>query len=111
MLVTETRFDTLTTPLVQGSSGMNRHDSQTAGPRRGQSDAQFELAFEQEVELDRRRREQLRQRTANRSKARRMARTESHGRVRFGILAICLTVTVITVVFVMFEALAWLIGP
>jgi len=90
---------------------MNPHDPQTAKPRRGQSDAQFELAFEQEVEFDRRRSEQLRQRTTNRSKARRVARTESHGRVRFGILAICLTATVVTVVFVMFEALAWLIGP
>jgi hypothetical protein len=76
-----------------------------------QSDEQFELAFEQEVELDRRRRHQLRQRAANRSQARRIARTESHGRVRFGILAIALVITVVTVVVVMFEALAWLIGP
>ena len=44
--------------------------------RMRQSMAQFELAFEQETALERRRREQLRKRAANRSRARRITRTE-----------------------------------
>jgi uncharacterized membrane protein len=72
--------------------------------------AQIELAFEQEMALERRRREQLRKRAVNRSRARRITRNESKGRVRFSVLMISLTVTVVTVVFVMFETLAWLMG-
>ena len=41
-----------------------------------QSISQFEVAFEQETALERRRREQLRRRAANRSRARRISRTE-----------------------------------
>lgn len=76
-----------------------------------QSISQFELAFEQETALERRRREQLRRRAANRSRARRIQRTESHGKVRFSVLAITLVLTVVTVVVVMFETLAWLMAP
>jgi hypothetical protein len=68
----------------------------------------FELAFEEEAALERRRREQLRQRAANRSRARRIQRTEQHGKVAFGVLVVALTLTVITVTVVMFETLAWL---
>jgi cell division septal protein FtsQ len=75
-----------------------------------QSISQFEVAFEQETSLERRRREQLRRRAANRSRARRIARTEQKGKVRFSVLAICLTATVVTVVVVMFEALSWLMA-
>jgi hypothetical protein len=75
-----------------------------------QSISQFELAFEQETTLERRRREQLRRRAANRSRARRIARTEQRGKVRFSVLAVCLTLTVVTVVVVMFETLAWLMA-
>jgi hypothetical protein len=78
--------------------------------RMRQSISQFELAFEQETTLERRRREQLRRRAANRSRARRIARTEHRGKVRFSVLAVCLTLTVITVVVVMFETLAWLMA-
>jgi hypothetical protein len=70
----------------------------------------FELAFEQEAAIERRRREQLRQRAANRSRARRIQRTEQRGKVAFGVLVIALTLTVITVTVVMFETLAWLMG-
>lgn len=70
----------------------------------------FELAFEQEAAIERRRREQLRQRAANRSRARRIQRTEQRGRVAFGVLVVALTLTVITVTVVMFETLAWLMG-
>jgi cytochrome c-type biogenesis protein CcmH/NrfG len=60
--------------------------------------------------LERRRREQLRKRATNRSRARRIERTESKGRVRFGVLLVALTVTVVTVVIAMFETLAWLMA-
>lgn len=78
--------------------------------RMRQSMAQIELAFEQEMALEKRRREQLRKRAANRSRARRIQRTESRGKVRFGTLLIALSITVITVVVVMFEVLAWLMA-
>ena len=75
-----------------------------------QSIAQFETAFEQEAALERRRRGQLRQRAANRSRARRIQRTEQHGNVAFSALVIGLTLTVVTVTVVMFETLAWLMS-
>ena len=75
-----------------------------------QSINQFETAFEQETTLERRRREQLRRRAANRSRARRIERSEQHGKVRFSVLAVCLTVTVAVVVVAMFEALAFLMA-
>jgi hypothetical protein len=75
-----------------------------------QSIAQFEHAFEQEAAVERRRRQQLRRRASNRSRARRIQRTEQHGKVAFGVLVIALTVTVLTVVVAMFETLAWLMG-
>ena len=81
-----------------------------ANMRMRQSMAQYEVAFEQEMALERRRREQLRKRAANRSRARRIQRTESRGKVRFSSLLIALTVTVVTVVVVMFETLAWLMA-
>jgi hypothetical protein len=75
-----------------------------------QSITQFETAFEQEASLERRRREQLRRRAANRSRERRINRTEQAGKVRFSVLAVCLTVTVVVVAIVMFEALSLLIS-
>jgi hypothetical protein len=78
--------------------------------RMRQTFAQFELAFEQEAALERRRRTQLRQRAANRSRARRIQRIEQHGNVAFGVLVVALTLTVLTVTVVMFETLAWLMS-
>lgn len=78
--------------------------------RMRQSMSQLELAFEQEMALERRRREELRKRAANRSRARRIQRTESRGNVRFSVLLAALSITVVTVVVVMFEALALLMG-
>ena len=75
-----------------------------------QSISQFEVAFEQETALERRRREQLRRRAANRSRARRITRTEQKGTVRFSVLVACLVLTAVTVVVVMFETLAWLMA-
>jgi hypothetical protein len=78
--------------------------------RMRQTFAQFELAFEQEAALERRRRTQLRQRAANRSRARRIQRIELRGNVAFGVLVVALTATVLTVTVVMFETLAWLMS-
>jgi hypothetical protein len=75
-----------------------------------QSISQFETAFEQEAALERRRRLQLRQRAVNRSRARRVQRTEQRGNVAFGFLVAALSVTVVVVSVVMFETLAWLMG-
>jgi hypothetical protein len=75
-----------------------------------QSISPFEVAFEQETSLERRRREQLRRRAANRSRQRRMVRDEQSGKVRFSVLAVCLTVTVVVVVISMFEALSFLMA-
>ena len=70
----------------------------------------YETAFAQEAALERRRRQQLRQRAVNRSKARRIANAESRGKVAFGTLLVALTFTVVAVTVVMFETLAWLMG-
>jgi hypothetical protein len=78
--------------------------------RMEQSISEFEVAFEQEAALERRRRQQLRQRAAARSRVRRISDNESRGRVAFGVLFLALAATVLVVVVVMFEMLAWLIG-
>jgi hypothetical protein len=78
--------------------------------RMRQSIMQFETAFEQEAALERRRRQQLRQRAANRSRARRIQHADQRGTVAFSVLVVALTVTVVTVTVVMFETLAWLMG-
>jgi hypothetical protein len=75
-----------------------------------QSLDQFEVAFEQEAAVERQRRHQLRQRAADRSRARRIQTTDKHGNVGFGFLLIALTLTVVVVTFVMFETLAWLMA-
>lgn len=78
--------------------------------RMRQSLNDWELAFENEMALDRRRRAQLRERAVARSRARRIERTEKSGKVRFSVLFTALTATVITVTVVMFETLALLMG-
>jgi len=81
-----------------------------AAPRMERSLDQFEEAFERAQLVDERRRVELRRRAANRSRARDIVKTEKRGRVRFSVLAICLTATVVVVTVVMFETLAWLVG-
>ena len=78
--------------------------------RMRQSLDQFEEAFEREREIDQKRRTDLRVRAANRSRARHIVKTEQRGKVRFSVLAVALTATSVTVVIVMFETLAWLVG-
>src|SRR5690606_11321292 len=83
---------------------------QPATMRMRQSLADWEVAFENEMALDRQRREQLRRRAVARSRARQIERTEKSGKVRFSVLFTALTLTVVTVVIVMFEVLAMLMG-
>ena len=75
-----------------------------------QSLDQFEEAFERESIIEQKRREDLRKRAANRSRARNIVKGEQKGKVRFSVLVVALTVTVVTVTVVMFEVLAWLVG-
>jgi hypothetical protein len=75
-----------------------------------QSVNQFEAAFEQQKLLEQRRREQLRNRAVARSRNRRVARSQQQGKVRFSVLAVCLTVTVVVVTLAMFEALLLVMG-
>lgn len=72
--------------------------------------AEIEREFERETELDRQRRDQLTRHAEKRLRARRITRVEKAGKTRFGVLAVALTITVVVVVFVMFETLAWLVG-
>jgi hypothetical protein len=82
----------------------------TTTPLWEQSLDQFEDALEHEMAMERRRRQQLRQRTAARSRARSIEKTEQRGKVRFSVLFVALTATVVTVVVIMFETLALLMG-
>ncbi len=75
-----------------------------------QSVEDFELAFEQEAALERQRRRQLRHRSAARSRAREITTAQQRGNVRFGVLFLALAATVVVVVVVMFETLAYLMG-
>jgi len=75
--------------------------------RMRQSANQFETAFEQQKVLEQKRRAQLRHRAANRSRERRVSRSQQQGKVRFSVLAVCLTVTVVVVTVAMFEALTF----
>lgn len=70
----------------------------------------FEEAFARESRVEAQRRRDLRVRANNRTRARHIVKGEQRGRVRFGVLFLALTATVITVVVVMFETLAWLVG-
>jgi hypothetical protein len=75
-----------------------------------QSIEDLEVAFEEEAAMERRRRKELRKRAVNRSRARRIEQVEKRGTIRFSVLFAALTATAVTVVIVMFETLAWLVG-
>ncbi len=71
---------------------------------------EFEEEFEQAQIIDAQRRIEIRRRAQNRTRARHIVKTEKRGKVRFSVLAVALTATVVVVVLVMFETLAWLVG-
>jgi hypothetical protein len=75
-----------------------------------QSLAQLEREFEQESDLDRERRDQLRRQAIQRTRVRRKERIETHQKLRFLLLLGSLMLTVVAVTWAMFQTLAWLMG-
>lgn len=78
--------------------------------RMRQSIAQFEEAFREEAAESVVRRERLRKQSAQRSRVRRVDRTNKAGRFRFVLLGLTLVATAVIVTWAMFETLAMLAG-
>jgi hypothetical protein len=78
--------------------------------RMRQSISDMEQAFAEEMLLDRRRREHLRQTAVQRSRQRRMERAHKEGSFRFALLVVALLATAVTVTVVMFETLYYVMG-
>ena len=78
--------------------------------RMRQSLAEIEEAFEQEIELDRTRRERLNKTAIQRTRSRRVQRVHKKGSVRFILLALALIATAVVVTVAMFEALYIVMG-
>ncbi len=78
--------------------------------RMRQSLAEIEEAFEQEIELDRTRRERLNKTAIQRTRSRRVQRVHKKGSVRFILLTLALIATAVVVTVVMFEALYIVMG-
>ncbi len=75
-----------------------------------QSFAQFERAFTEDMQADRRRREQLRRDAALRSRQRQLERTHKRGTLRFVVLVLTLIATAVLVTVAMFQALYLVMG-
>jgi hypothetical protein len=75
-----------------------------------QSLAEIEEAFEQEIELDRTRRERLNKTAIQRTRSRRVQRVHKKGSVRFILLTLALIATAVVVTVAMFEALYIVMG-
>jgi hypothetical protein len=73
--------------------------------RMRQSLAQLEQEFRQETELDRNRRESLRQQAVRRSRTRTRDRVRARGSVRYWLLVFALLLTAVIVAGVMLESL------
>ncbi|MGI8593697.1 MAG: hypothetical protein ACR2ML_04920 [Solirubrobacteraceae bacterium] len=78
--------------------------------RMRQSLAEIEEAFEQEIELDRTRRERLNKTAIQRTRSRRVQRVHKKGSVRFILLTLALIATAVVVTVAMFEALYIVMG-
>ncbi len=78
--------------------------------RMRQSLAEIEEAFEQEIELDRTRRERLNKTAMRRTRSRRVQRVHKKGSVRFILLTLALIATAVVVTVAMFEALYVVMG-
>lgn len=70
-----------------------------------QSLSHFERAFEEEMEIDRQRREAIRRATERRTRKRTIERNVRMGRMRFVVLSFTLATTAIVVTIVMFKVL------
>jgi len=75
-----------------------------------QSLAEIEEAFEQEIELDRHRRERLNRTAQQRTRKRRVQRVHKQGSVRFLLLWLALIATAVIVTVAMFETLYYVMG-
>jgi membrane glycosyltransferase len=75
-----------------------------------QSLAQLERAFVEETEADRLRRDALRRRAVQRSRARQVQRTNQRGSLRFWVLVVVLIATAVAVTVAMFETLYYVMG-
>ncbi len=78
--------------------------------RMRQSFAQFERAFVEDMQADRRRREQLRREATIRSRQRQLERTHKRGTLRFVVLVLTLIATAVLVTVAMFQALYIVMG-
>lgn len=78
--------------------------------RMRQSLAEIEEAFEQEIELDRSRRERLSRTADHRTRQRRVQRVHKKGSVRFLLLTLTLIATAVIVTVAMFETLYIVMG-
>jgi membrane glycosyltransferase len=75
-----------------------------------QSLAQLEQEFRHEIQLDRSRRESLRQRAVLRSRKRTHAREKKRSSLRYWLLVLTLIATAVIVTIAMFESLYYLLG-
>jgi hypothetical protein len=78
--------------------------------RMRQSLAEIEEAFEQEIELDRTRRERLNKTAIQRTRSRQVQRVHKKGSVRFILLTLAIIATAVVVTVAMFEALYIVMG-
>ena len=78
--------------------------------RMRQSLAESEEAFEQEIELDRHRRDRLQRTARQRTRQRQKSRVHKAGSVRFILLWLALIATAVIVTVVMFETLYYVMG-
>ena len=82
----------------------------SANLRMRQSLAQFEAAFHEEAVEERDRRERLRREAADRSRQRRVYRTNRNGNLRFVALVVAMIATAVIVTIAMFQTLALLMS-
>jgi hypothetical protein len=82
----------------------------SAGVRMGQSIAEIEQAFFEEIEEDRERRERLRHHAEQRSRRRHVERRHRNGNVRFALLVLTLIATAVVVTIAMFQTLYYVMG-
>ena len=75
-----------------------------------QSLAQFEAAFREETVEERDRRERLRQEAAERSRARRVYKTNRNGNLRYVALVVAMIATAVIVTIAMFQTLSLLLA-
>jgi hypothetical protein len=75
-----------------------------------QSLAQLERAFAEEIALDRRRRERLRENAVQRTRQRNLERLHKHGSLRYALLVVSIVVTAVAVTVAMLETLSYVMG-